>query len=357
MGAAGIDWSMGSRAEALVDWQTAWETGRRVAGTGPPTVPEERARLRADMAELVPHAEALVAGFTGLSAGGSPSRPWVMSRSTWISANLNGLRRLLEPLARRLLPEGTPRSPVRRKALGAQIGGLLGYVSKKVLGQYDAFLPPDDEGLIYFVGPNLIEAERRFGLPPRDFRLWVALHEVTHRLQFGSTPWLRGYLQGRIDEYLQTVQVDPRQLLEQLRRAAREIRSGAAPRGASGIMLLLTPEQRELFRAMQALMSLLEGHASWVMNELGRTHIRDVEHLRRSLRRRREAGGAERALQRAIGFDQKVLQYDAGEAFVRSVVGALGRGGMNRIFDRPEHLPRPEEIARPERWISRVAGA
>lgn len=356
MTAAGVDWSMGSRAEALVDWRTASETGRRVAGPSPPTLPEERARLHADMAELVPRAEALVAEFVGLGVGASRSRPWVMSRGAWISANLNGLRRLLEPLARRLLPEGASRSEIRRKALGAQIGGLLGYVSKKVLGQYDAFLPPDDEDLIYFIGPNLIEAERRFALQPRDFRLWVALHEVTHRLQFGSTPWLRGYLRGRIDEYLATVQVDPRQLLEQLRRAVGEIRSGTAPRGTSGILLLLTPEQRELFRAMQALMSLLEGHASWVMNELGRAHIRDVERLRRSLRRRREAGGAERALQRAIGFDQKVLQYDAGEAFVRSVVRAVGREGLNRIWDRPEHLPSPEEIARPERWVSRVAG-
>lgn len=356
MGAAGIDWSMGSRAEALVDWRTARDAGHRVAGVGPPTTPEERTRLRQDMAGFVPRAEALVAEFTGLRVERSPSRPWVMSRDAWISANLTGLRRLLEPLARRLVPDGAQRSPIRRKALGAQIGGLLGYVSKKVLGQYDAFLPPDDEGLIYFVGPNLIEVERRFGLPPRDFRLWVALHEVTHRLQFGSTPWLRGYLQGRIDEYLATVQVDPRQLLEQLRRALEEPRSDAGRRGAAGIMLLLTPEQRELFRAMQALMALLEGHASWVMNELGRAHIRDVERLRRSLRRRRETGGVERALQRAIGFDQKVLQYDAGEAFVRSVVGALGREGLNRIWDRPEHLPLPEEIGRPERWISRVAG-
>ena len=356
MGAADIDWSMGSRAEALVDWRTARDTGRRVAGAGPPTTPEERTRLREDMVGFVPRAEALVAEFTGLRVERSPSRPWVMSRDAWISANLTGLRRLLEPLARRLVPDGVQRSPMRRKALGAQIGGLLGYVSKKVLGQYDAFLPPDDEGLIYFVGPNLIEVERRFGLPPRDFRLWVALHEVTHRLQFGSTPWLRGYLQGRIDEYLATVQVDPRQLLEQLRRALEELRSDAGRRGAAGIMLLLTPEQRELFRAMQALMALLEGHASWVMNELGRAHMRDVERLRRSLRRRREAGGVERALQRAIGFDQKVLQYDAGEAFVRSVVGALGREGLNRIWDRPEHLPLPEEIGRPERWISRVVG-
>ncbi len=354
MGAAEVDWSMGSRAAALVDWNTAQDAGRRVGGPGPQTTPADRARLREDLAELVPRAGALVSDFTALGVDGHRSRPWVMSRGEWIGANLGGLQRLLEPLARRLVPKGSARSNLRRKALGAQIGGLLGYVSKKVLGQYDAFLPPDDEGLIYFVGPNLVEAERRFGLAPKDFRLWVALHESTHRLQFGATPWLRGYLQGRIDEYLATVQIDTRQLLEQLRRAVDEARAGTAPKGLNGIMLLLTPEQRELFKRMQAMMSLLEGHASWVMNEVGATTIRDLDRMQRSLKQRRQAGGMEKTLQRAIGFDQKVRQYDAGEAFVRGVVARVGVDGLNRVWEREEHLPTLGEIAEPDRWIARV---
>ena len=146
---AAIDWSMGSRAAALVDWGTAVQTGRRVAGGGPQTAAVERAQMREDLIEVVPYAETLIAEFTGLSSdGGFRSRPWLMSRSEWIGANVNGLQRLLEPLAARVLPEGTPRSDFRRKALGAQVGGLLGYVSRKVLGQYDAFLPPDDDGLL-----------------------------------------------------------------------------------------------------------------------------------------------------------------------------------------------------------------
>lgn len=355
MGATEVDWSMGSRASALVDWETAHGTGRRIGGSGPQTAPADRARLREDLAELVPRAEALVTDFTALRVEGDPSRPWVMSRGEWIGANLEGLQRLLEPLARRLVPEGAPRSGLKRKALGAQLGGLLGYVSKKVLGQYDAFLPPDDEGLIYFVGPNIVEAERRFALPSRDFRLWVALHETTHRLQFGSTPWLRSYLRGRIDEYLGTVQVDARQLVEQLRRAVNEARTAGTPGGMNGIMLLLTPEQRELFKQMQATMSLLEGHASWVMNDVGATTIRDLARMRRSLKQRRQAAGMEKTLQRAIGFDQKVRQYDAGEAFVRGVVERRGVEGLNRVWERAEHLPTTVEIADPDRWIARVA--
>jgi len=354
---AAIDWSMGSRAAALVDWGTAVQTGRRVGGSGPQTAAVERARMREDLAEVVPYAETLIQEFTGMSAeGGFRSRPWLMSRSEWIGANVNGLQRLLEPLAARVLPEGTPRSDLRRKALGAQVGGLLGYVSRKVLGQYDAFLPPDDDGLLYFVGPNLIEVERRFELPRRDFRLWVSIHEVTHRVQFGATPWLRGHLESLIGRYLQTVQVDSRQVMVQVRRAADAIRAGADWRGVNGILLLMDDEQRELFARMQSVMTLLEGHASYVMNAVGEGRVENLDRMRGALQQRRRSGGVEKAFQQAIGFETKVKQYASGERFVRQVVTDAGMEAFNRVWLEEANLPRPEEIEEPSRWVGRVAG-
>jgi coenzyme F420 biosynthesis associated uncharacterized protein len=359
MEAATIDWSMGSRAAVLVDWQTAADTGRRVGGSGPSTPAVERARMREDLAELVPFAATLITDFTGLSAeGGFRSRSWVMSRGDWVNANLRGLQRLLEPLAQRVVPEGAPRSDLRRKALGAQIGGLLGYVSRKVLGQYDAFLPPDDDGLLYFVGPNLVEVERRFSLPPRDFRMWVAIHEVTHRVQFGGTPWLRGHLQRMIDRYLGTVQVDAKEMVAQLRRAVEAIRSGADWRGPQGILLLMTDEQRALFARMQSLMTLLEGHASFVMNEVARGRVQDLDRMRGALKQRRSSrSGVEKAFQQAIGFEAKVRQYTAGERFVRTAVELAGMEGFNRIWADETNLPTGEEVADPARWVSRVVEA
>jgi coenzyme F420 biosynthesis associated uncharacterized protein len=353
--ATAVDWTMGSRAAALVDWNTAAETGRRVGGNGPSTPGVERARLREDMAEVVPEAEAAIEAFTGLRPNGSRTRPWVMSRGEWVSANLSALQRLLEPLAAKLVPEGTRRSELRRKALGVQVGGLLGYVSRKVLGQYDVFLPPDDEGLVYFVGPNVVEAERRFGLLQRDFRLWIAIHEVTHRAQFGATPWLKPYLRRHIDAYLDTIQVDARELMAQLRRATEEVRGGADWRGPQGILLLMTDEQRAIFQRMQAMMSLLEGHASFVMNRVAAGRVGDLDRLRRSLRERRRTGGMEKGFQRAIGFETKIAQYDAGERFVKGVVDAAGMDTFDRIWEREEHLPNLEEIADPARWVRRVA--
>ncbi|TMK83135.1 MAG: zinc-dependent metalloprotease [Actinobacteria bacterium] len=159
-------------AERLVDWRTAALVGRSVAGAGGIISPTERAQLAEDIAEVVPEAERLVEEFTELSPGGQRSRGWVMSREQWLEANLRGFERMIEPFARKLLTgrqEGAL-ATVRRAALGAQLGGLLGYLGHRVLGQYDILVPPDDEGLIYFVGPNIVGVERKFSLPARQFR-------------------------------------------------------------------------------------------------------------------------------------------------------------------------------------------
>jgi coenzyme F420 biosynthesis associated uncharacterized protein len=348
---------MGSAAPRLADWRAAAQVGRRVAGPGFPVPAVERARLREDLSELVPHAESLILGFTGLSLDGSRSRPWVMSRGEWIDQNLQALQRLLEPLAARMLAPRASRSELRRKALGAQVGLLLGYVSRKVLGQYDVFVPPDDEGTLYFVGPNVAEMERRFRLPPRDFRLWIALHETCHRVQFGAAPWLRAHLQRLVDEYFDTISLDGKELLRQLRRGIEEARTGAIEwRGVGILFLLMSPEQRDLFGRMQALMSLLEGHASYVMNVVAAGRVHDLERMRRALKERRRAPGLERAFQQAIGFESKIRQYGSGERFVRETVELAGMEGFNRVWSGPANLPTLAEVSSPARWVERVAG-
>ncbi len=356
MSATQVDWSMGSPSSRLADWDTALQIARKLAGPGVRVPAADRARMREDFAELVPRAEELILAQTGMTVTGFRSRAWVMARSEWIRANLTGLQRLLEPLAERLLAGKTGnRGEFKRKAMGAQAGALFGYVGKRVLGQYDVFLPPDDEGLLYFVGPNVAEVERRFALPPRDFRLWVAIHEVTHRVQFGAAPWLRAHLQGLVDQYLQGISLDSRELMDQLKRAVEEARGGVDAR-MGGIFLLLTPKQRELFVQMQGLMSLLEGHASYVMNEVAREHVADVDRMRRALTARRRGSTMERGLQKAIGFEQKIQQYEGGERFVREVVARSGMEAFNLVWESPANLPTMEEVGEPARWIERVSG-
>jgi coenzyme F420 biosynthesis associated uncharacterized protein len=342
----------------LLDWGAAARVASRIAGPGPEIAPADRARLAEDFADVLGEADGAVAEFTGLRLEGPATRPWVMTRAEWIEANLGAFERVLEPVAGRLLGSrlGGAMAPVRRSVLALQLGAILGYLGRKVLGQYDLFVPPDDRELLYFVGPNVVEVERRFGFPARDFRLWLSLHEVSHRLQFEGVPWLRGYLFGLVDSYLSTMDLDPRKLLDALRRAREEARRSGRWREMGILFLLMTPEQRETFRRMQALMSLLEGHGNYVMDRVAQGRIEEAPRMRRTLRERRQGAPVNRVVQRAIGLDIKARQYDIGERFVAVVVDRSGPEGFARVWERSEHLPSLEEIGRPEAWVQRVAG-
>ena len=343
----------------LIDWQTARAVGKRVAGEGTVTSAVERAAVAQEFAEIVPEAEGMVEGFTGLSPGSYRSQPFVMSRSQWLDANLRGFETVLEPFAAKALDKRDGQlSALRRQVVGAEVGALVGYLSRRVLGQYDLFLAPEDEGTVYFVGANIVAAERKYGFAPRDFRLWISLHEVAHRLQFGGVPWLRGYLAGLFDSYLATVELDPKQLLQTLKRAVQEARKGQVEwRGVGWIFLLMTPEQRQIFSRMQALMSLLEGHGNFVMNSLAKDRIPGAALFKRRLQERRQSQGIERTIQKAIGLDVKTQQYDLGERFISLVVNRAGMRTFDLVWQSPANLPSLEEIGRPERWLARMNAA
>jgi coenzyme F420 biosynthesis associated uncharacterized protein len=340
----------------LVDWKGAGRSARRFAGATTQVAPADRARLAEDVAEVVSTADSLVSEFTGLSLDGKPaSRPWVMTRGEWIDQNLRGFEQILEPVARKLLDQKKPQGSgtLRRRVLALQFGAILGYLSRKVLGQYDLFLPGDDRDIVYFVGPNIVELERRHRFSKHDFRLWLALHEVTHRLQFEGVPWLRPYVGDLIGSYLDTIELDARKLLDRLRQALDEIRSGNQ-RDLGVLFALMSPEQRETFRRMQALMSLLEGHGNFVMETLSEGRVRGAERMRRTLQQRRRQGGLGRAMQKAVGLDVKVRQYDMGTNFVSEVSAISGPEGFARVWETPDNVPTLEEIARPRDWVDRV---
>ncbi|MGH2573157.1 MAG: zinc-dependent metalloprotease [Actinomycetota bacterium] len=344
-------------AQRLVDWDTATLVGERVAGNGALLSPVERARLMEDFGELVPLAEGLVEEFTGLTSGENRARAWVMTRRQWLEANLRGFERLIEPFAEKILARqgDGPLAKARRTVLGAQVGGLLGYLGHRVLGQYDVLLPPDDDGLVYFVGPNVAGLERKFDFPAREFRLWLSLHETAHRVQFGRSPWLRGYVSGLMNDYLATLDLQPGWLSQSLRRALDELRSGRVEHRAFGwVFLLMTPDQRDMVRRMQAVMSLVEGHGNYVMDGVAIRRIPQAAAFRRKLRERRNRSALQRVFHKAIGLDVKVRQYDLGERFVAGAVRAVGMDSFNRIWENATTLPTIEEIRRPDRWVARV---
>src|ERR687891_2193985 len=315
-----------------VDWGLAERVAVRVAGQEPLAASYHYDRLAADFAEVTTQAEELVAAATGLRSASGPARARVVDRSDWVRANLASFGRLLRPLTDKMAERigdkrGLAAMPavMSRRAAGVEVGALLGWMATRVLGQYDLLViedeDPDDQDLVYYVGPNVLALEKRYAFPPQEFRLWLALHEVTHRAQFTGIPWLRGHFLSLVERTLDAVDPDPKRFLEALGRVVDDLRAGRNPLDDGGLATILAnPDQRELIGRIGGLMSLLEGHGDVTMDRAGEGHVPSAPRFARALReRRKQAGGAAKEVQKRLGIDAKFKQYAQGESFITHV--------------------------------------
>jgi coenzyme F420 biosynthesis associated uncharacterized protein len=351
-----------------IAWDLAAKVAARVGGRDPFASSYLYESLQPDFEELTAIAEGLVTAETGLRPLTGAARARVTDRAGWVDANIASFRRLLRPVLARLeaklaeaetSPLGRLIQPVGRAVTGAQLGTLLGWMSTRVLGQYDLLLMEDDrpeeQDLVYYVGPNILALEKRFAFPPREFRLWIALHEVTHRAQFTGVPWMREHFLSLVEGSVGAADPDPRRFLAALVKAIDLVRQGKNPLDEGIMMLLATPEQAEVLDKVQGLMSLLEGHGDITMDRAGADRIPNASRFSAMLRQRRqETRGAARVLQQALGLEAKMRQYEAGELFIAAVETAGGPALLARAWEAPERLPTLEEIREPLRWIDRM---
>ncbi|MFD3929018.1 zinc-dependent metalloprotease [Streptomyces sp. NPDC058614] len=365
----------------MVDWNLAVATATRLVRPGPEVSRDE---ARDVVAELRRHAEASeghVRGFTRMGTEDTHDTPvLVVDRPGWVRANVAGFREILKPLLDKMqerrgsTPGGAVLGAVGGKVTGVELGMLLSFLSSRVLGQYETFAPatrelpaggpsdsPSGGGRLLLVAPNIVHVERELDVQPHDFRLWVCLHEETHRTQFTAVPWLRAHLEGEIQSFLGETEVDPMTVLERIREAAQSL-AGGRPEGEeddggrSLVEIVQTPAQREILGRLTAVMSLLEGHADFVMDGVGPDVVPSVAEIREKFQQRRAKGASrlDLALRKLLGLDAKLRQYKDGERFVRSVVGEVGMDGFNRVWTSPNTLPTKTEIAKPADWVARV---
>ena len=353
-------------SSALVDWELAGRTARRLAGPGPATTRQEAADVVRELHEASATAVAHVEGLTGLRPveGGPVPEVAVVDRPGWIDANTTGMATLLDPLVHALTERQETRpgplaTAIGSRVTGAQAGGLLAFLSSRVLGQYEVF---GTGGRLLLVAPNIVDAERRLGVDPSDFRLWVCLHEVTHQLQFTAFPWLRDHLEAQISEFVEATDLSPDALRDRmadlLHGITDAVRGGDDDSGSQGLMALVRdPAQREVLDRVTAVMSLVEGHAEYVMDGVGPDVVPSVRTLRKRFAQRRKGRGPlDRVLRRLLGLEQKMKQYADGRLFVGGVVDLVGMEGFNRVWAGPENLPLVEELTEPARWVERVHG-
>ncbi|MEU8678947.1 zinc-dependent metalloprotease [Streptomyces sp. NPDC048560] len=362
----------------MVDWNLAVATATRLVRPGPEISREE---ARAVVAELRRHAKASeehVRSFTRMIPDGHEPEDTpvlVVDRAGWIRANVAGFRELLRPLLGKMEDRrpggagGAVLGAVGGKVTGVELGMLLSFLASRVLGQYETFAPATRElpasakggGRLLLVAPNIVHVERELDVEPHDFRLWVALHEETHRTQFTGVPWLRDHLKGEIQSFLEETDVDPMTVVERLREAAQTLSGASRPEGEEGegrslVELVQTPAQREILGRLTAVMSLLEGHADFVMDGVGPEVVGSVAEIREKFQQRRARGASrlDQALRKLLGLDAKLRQYRDGERFVSAVVREVGMDGFNRVWTSPNTLPTKAEIAAPADWVARV---
>ena len=356
-----------------VDWPMAARVADRLVRPGPATDRDEASALVADLRRAAGVAVGHAARITGLApaAGSDPSvsgvsQVLVVDRSGWVRANTELLAALTAGIG--ATPDGRRPSRATRVVGAAEAAGVLSVLSGKVLGQFDPFTRtagPDGvpRGRLLLVAPNVLQIERDLEVDPGDFRLWVALHEQTHALQFATAPWLVDHLRARTGALLADLtREDGHDERERARALATMV--ARALRGADdvpGLDSLLRPGERRVFEEVGAVMALLEGHADVAMDAVGAAVVPTVARIRARFEARRSGHGrrgrrADRVLRRLLGLDLKLAQYREGAAFVRAVTGAVGQDGLNAVWDAPANLPGAREIADPRAWVRRVHG-
>ena len=335
----------------LIDWDVAVSLGSRVAGAGPEVSAQEAAAAVVELREGAGRSTPLVSEFTGLRTTAGTAPVLIVDRAGWIRANADGFATMLSPILDKLAGKRGAPSPfaeaVGSRVTGGEVGLMLGFLGTKVLGQFDPFFDP--HGRLLLVAPNIVHVERELDVDPHDFRLWVCLHEETHRVQFTANPWLGEHLMTQMNAVADTI--EPTAILEGARRGVAAIRSG----DASILDLVSSPEQKEILDRVTGVMSLLEGHADVVMDGVGPEVIASVEQIRKRFNRRRQgAGTLDRLLRKLLGLDAKMAQYRDGAGFVRHVVDKVGMEEFNAVWSGPDSLPSKTEITDPDAWVARV---
>jgi len=340
-----------------VNWSVAKKVARRAAGTYPLEGTYHAALLARQAPGLVDRAAALVSAETGLDWVGDPNVR-VVTRREWAEANLVSFARLFA-LAERALDTGGIGRRMMGRLVGAEMGALVGVLSRRVLGQYELVLPadePEDDGdTVMFVGANVLWLERQHEFRPDEFRFWVALHECTHRLQFTGVPWMRDYFLSLVTELVADATPEEgrvQRMRDEMKTAAEH---GRPVVDESGIMgLLASPGQKALLDRIQALMALLEGHGHVIMDRIGARELVSVDRMSRALKMRR-ADPRMAAFMRLTGLEMKMKQYEWGEKFIRGVERSAGFTALDAVWEGPDHLPTLAEIRDPQRWLERVA--
>jgi coenzyme F420 biosynthesis associated uncharacterized protein len=342
----------------VIDWIIAKRIATFVAGTGDAKAPT------ADLAALAAESESRVVAYTGLEPARPLPPPEGISRKEWVATNIDSMRLLLDPVLQRAGANLGPLKPAADIGTGiilsTEVGVVVGYLGQRVLGQYELVLldeaVEDRPPRLLFVLPNLGQAVEAFRAEEQEFMTWVALHEVTHAVQFAGVPWLHPHVAGLVRELLKSAEVRleaPRKLripsTDEVKRVLGHLRNGDL------ISIVTTTPERDTLDRVQAVMAVIEGHAEHVMDAVAPDLLPSLPKLRAALdRRRKSQSGLSRVVAKLLGLELKLRQYEQGKFFCDAIVRERGPEALKHLFSGPEVLPTLAELRDPDAWVART---
>jgi coenzyme F420 biosynthesis associated uncharacterized protein len=342
----------------VIDWVIAQRIATFVAGTGDAPAP------KADLGALAAESEKRVVAYTGLTPARPIPPPEGINRREWVASNIDSMRLLLDPVLKRATDNLGTLKPAMEIGMGivlsTEVGVVVGYLAQRVLGQYELVLldeaVEDRPPRLLFVLPNLGQAVQAFGAEEDQFMTWVALHEVTHAVQFAGVPWLHGHVAGLVRELLKSAEVRldaPRKLsipsTDEVKRVLGHLRNGDL------ISIVTTTPERETLDRVQAVMAVIEGHAEHVMDAVAPDLLPSLPKLRAALdRRRRSQTGLSRLVAKLLGLELKLRQYEQGKFFCDAIVRERGPGALHHLWSSPDVLPTLAELRDPDAWLQRT---
>jgi putative hydrolase len=360
-----------------VNWELARQVGIAVASWGA----EDQQPTQEDLAgfmQTVRAAELELKEFTGMPTPTHVVRVQLFRRTHWVEASTQGLRQLIDPVADRLaraMSDTSGPMPIPSEAmggneqmmemlmqrmvpllLGAQVGGLLGYLGQRALSQFDLAVPRP-QGPLHFVLPNIAKFEKDWSLDPREFRAWVSLHEVTHWFEFGGG-WAEVQFLSIVRDLVDHAEIDLSGLEQRL-----ESLDFSDPQALSGAFEAMNdvfghsddPEQRLRIARVQSFMAAAEGYGDHVVEALGQRMLASYSQVDEAVRRHREGRHGERTLERLLGIELRLEQYEAARAFCRRVSELTGEETLAKMWGSAESLPSMPELEEPTLWLSRMS--
>ncbi|HEX6335593.1 MAG TPA: zinc-dependent metalloprotease [Jiangellaceae bacterium] len=357
-----LSWSGGP-----VNWDLANQSARHVVAAGGDR--SVSSAERRDVEDAFRLADTWLNEATDFPATGGSPRTW--SRAEWVEGTQQAWRALVDPVATRVseamnkaLPQEMTQAAgplvgmmqqIGVSMWGAQVGQSIGKLAGEVLGSTDVGLPLA-AGHPVLVPMNVRAFGDGLGVDQRDVFVYLAMRELAHLRLYAHAPWLRAHIVSLVEEYARHVNVDTDRIESTLSDLDPQ-RPEAIQEALEGGLFDMptTPEQKAALTRLELALALIEGWVHDVVTTATTDRLPSAGALAETVRRRRATGGAaEQTFATLVGLELRPRKLREAANFWAAVRDARGFEGRDAVWTHPDLLPDAEDLADPDRFLSRA---